>query len=201
MREAIIEKLQKHMSIRPSTEADVVYAPVQVRKLMERTKNGSGFPRLVFFCDWVVHGGLDRCEAKNVLIEIDDRLKHYDASKPWAIDPDGRVGAFLSHRAFLAELQAYLESQGINEVWTRDLSVWHTVSELYSEVIRDCPLEVQRKNYPFPYVSRLEISDCKPSQPVVDANPGQDHIGWKWTFTLSDGKTFHMEHTSSFGGG
>ncbi len=54
MREAIIEKLSKHLSAPPSGEADVVYALVQIRKLMERDKVSSNYPRLKFFCDWVV---------------------------------------------------------------------------------------------------------------------------------------------------
>lgn len=37
MRDAIIEKLPKHMAEEPKTEADVVYALVQIRKVLEHT--------------------------------------------------------------------------------------------------------------------------------------------------------------------
>ena len=201
MREAIVEKLNRHLSLPPSSEADVVYAFVQVRKLMERSKVASEYTRLKFFCDWVVHGGLAGMEAQQVLIEIDDRLKFHDSRKPWEIDPDGRVGALLSHHALCAELDRYLEAAGITQIWTKDPAIWHKVSKLYSEIVRDCPLEIKRQNYQFPYISKLEITDCKPWEPMVKANPGQDHVGWNWTFTLSDGRTFQMGHSSSFGKG
>jgi len=199
MRDAIVEKLSRHLSSPPSSEADVVYAFVQVRKLMERSNAASMYPRLKFFCDWVVHGALAGAEAQQVLIEIDDRLKSHDSRKPWEIDPDGRVGALLSHQELCAELDRYLEAAGVTQIWTKDPALWNKVSGLYSEIVRDCPLEIKRKNYQFPYISKLEITDCNPLEAIVKANPGQVHVGWNWTFTLSDGRTFEMGHTSSFG--
>jgi hypothetical protein len=201
MREAIVEKLNLHLSAPPVSEADVVYAFVQIRKLMERSGVSPDYPRLKFFCDWVVHGGLAGAEAQQVLIEIDDRLKFHDSRKPWEIDPDGRVGALLSHQAVCAELHRYLETAEVTQIWTRDPSVWFNVSKLYSEIVRDCPLEIKRKDYEFPYIAKLAITDCEPWEPMVKANPGQDHVGWNWTFTLSDGRTFEMGHSSSFGSG
>jgi hypothetical protein len=196
MREAIIEKLHTHLSSPPSSEAAVVYAFVQIRKLMEKSNAAGMYPRLKFFCDWVVHGGLAGTGAQQVLIEIDDRLKFYDSRKPWEIDPDGRVGAFLSHAALCTEMDRYLETAGVIQVWTKDPAVWHQVSKLYSEIVRDCPLETERKNYQYPHISKLEITDCMPSKPVAEANAGLDHIGWNWAFTLSDGRTFEMRHSS-----
>jgi hypothetical protein len=200
MQEAIIEKLSAHLSVPPVKESDVVYALVQIRKLMERG-GLAPYQRLKFFCDWVVHGGLTGKETQRVLAEIDDRLKFHDASKPWEIDSDGKVGELLSHSAFRSEFHRYLESAGVSEIWTTDPSVWHKISRLYAEIVRDCPLECDRKDYTFPYIAKLEITDCEPWQPIVEANPTHDHIGWNWTFTLNDGRTFEMCNTSSFQNG
>ena len=202
MREAIIEKLGKHLSAPPSGEADVVYALVQIRKLMERDKVSSNYPRLKFFCDWVVHGGLAGKEAQRVLIEIDDRLKYYDNRKPWEIDPDGKVGDLLSFQSLCFEFHHFLESMGVQQIWTKgDGYTWFGVKKLFSEIIRDCPLEIARKDYEFPYISRLEITDGEPWKAGMKANLGSEHIGWNWTLTLSDGRTFKMGHSSSYGRG
>jgi hypothetical protein len=200
MRDAIIEKLNKHLSSPPADEADVVYAFVQIRKLMDQSGVSKNYPRLKFFCDWVVHDSLAGTQAQQVLIEIDDRLKFYDAHRPWEIDPDGKVGELLSHQGLRAELCAYLETIGINRNWANDLWGWHAVSKLYSEIVRDCPLEIERKGYQFPYIKKLAITNCEPHEPTVKANPGHDHIGWEWTFTLSDGRTFTMGNSSSMSG-
>jgi hypothetical protein len=197
MCEAIIEKLNQHCSRAPATEAEVVYTLVQVRKLLEKAKIGSNYRRLKFFCDWAVHGRLSGSEAQQVLIEIDDRLKFHDRRTPWEFDPDGQIGALISHHALCAELGRYLDEVGVKQIWTKDMFTWHKVSKLFSEVVRDCPLEIQRQGYSFPYISRLEITDCDPWEPIVKANLHQEHSGWNWTFTLSDGRTFQLGHSSS----
>jgi hypothetical protein len=113
-------------------QADVVYALVQVRKLMERTNTGGHYQRLKF-CDWVVHGQLTGPEAKHVLIEIDDRLKFHYRRKPWEFDPDGGISALVSHHALCVELGRYLDDVGVTQVWTRDMFAWYKVSKLFSE--------------------------------------------------------------------
>jgi hypothetical protein len=199
MQDAIIEKLNRHFNTPPETEADVIYAFVQVRKLLERSGRKGEFPRLKFFCDWAVHGGLAGTEAQQVLIEMDDRLRHAGVRTPWEIDPDGRVYELVSHRALLQEMSRYLTSADVSTAWTGNPFAWHQVSRFYSEIVKDCPLTITRKDYDFPYVARLEITECKPAPPIVEANPHADHIGWTWVFSLNDGRTFPMTHTSSIG--
>lgn len=201
MRDAIIEKLNRHFTAPPKTEADVAYAFVQLRKLLERNNDKKKFPRLTFFCDWVVHGHLSGPEAKLVLIELDERLRFYKSSEPEGIDRDGHVLEILSHRLLQRELSSYLIASGVNDSWTSIPSSWYLLSKLYSEIVRDCPLKTSRHDHKFKYLANLAITECEPSPLIVATNPGGQHIGWKWTFTLSDGRSFEMTYTSSFGRG
>jgi hypothetical protein len=198
MRPAIIKKLNRHMSSAPKTEADVVYGLVEIRKLLEQSGHKERFPRLVFFCDWVVHPWLKGRETQNVLMELDQRLGRYDASRPWEIDEDGKVHELLSLGRFAEELNACCRENGIDEIWTQDIWVWREVSRLYSEIVRDCPLSMTRKDYGFDYLATLEIDGCEPSQAIVEANPQNEHIGWNWKFTLNDGRTFNMPFTAGY---
>jgi hypothetical protein len=198
MGSSIIEKLNRHMASPPQKESDVVYALVEVRKLLEQTGEKETFSRLTFFCDWVVHPLLDKKNAQNVLLELDGRLGGYDASRPWEIDPDGQVHDLLSFRRFWQELNAYCKHVGITDGWTRDYLSWRQVARLYSGIVRDCPL-IMRKGYRFRHIAKVEITNCEPSKVVMGANPGDDYVGWKWTFTLSDGRSFEMPYTSGYG--
>ena len=198
VRDAIIEKLNRHMSIPPKTEADVVYALVEIRKLLEQSGRKEDLPRLTFFCDWVVHPWLKGTETQNVLKELDERLGKYDTARPWELDPDGHVHELLSFRRFREELHAYSEEVGIQEGWTRDPTAWREVSRLYSMIVRDCPLSMSRQGYDFNYLAQLEISGCEPSEVVTNANPHMNHIGWSWKFTLNDGRTFNMPFTAGY---
>ena len=199
MRDAIIEKLQRHFSKPPDDEADVIYAFVQIRKLLERDSAKKTYPRLTFFCDWVVHGQLSKRGAAAVLRQLDDGLNAYDSSRPWDMDHDGSVLLLLSHRQLQMELAKYLAEVGIEEIWTTAPRVWHDVAKLYSEIIRDCPLTMTREDTGLTYLRQVEITECEPVAAIVEANPGADHIGWNWKFTLSDGRSFSLQHTSSIG--
>jgi hypothetical protein len=199
MRDAIIEKLTRHLSKPPECEADVVYAFVQVRKLLERDRAKKAYPRLTFFCDWVVHGHLSGTEAAEVLRQLDDGLNRYDPTRPFDIDRHGKVLPILSHRQLQAEMGRYLAEVGVEEIWTVSLRVWHDVARLYSEVIRDCPLVMPQLNTGLTYLRQVEITECEPVAAIVAANPHAQHHGWNWKFTLSDGRCFSLQHTSSIG--
>ena len=82
------------------------------------------------------------------------------------------------HIVLQQELLRYLSLTGINDTWARNPAWWHRLSELYTE-----------------------ITAGRPFAPIGEANPGQHHIGWIWTFTLNDGRSFEMHRTSSFGDG
>lgn len=186
------------MSSAPKTEAAIVYGLVEIRKLLEQGGHKGRFPRLVFFCDWVVHPWLKGRETRNVLMELDRRLGRYDASRPWEIDEDGMVHELLSLRQFAGELNACCRENGIGEIWTQDLQVWRDVSRLYTEIVQDCPLTMTRRDYGSNYLATLEIDSCEPNRAIVEANPQNEHIGWNWRFTLSDGRIFNMPFTAGY---
>ena len=138
----------------------------------------------------------ESAEARKVLMELDERLRHYDASRPWDIDPDGQVHNFLSSSRFSQELQTCCADASIKATWTQDYQAWRQVARLYSEIVRDCPLSISREDYEFTYLARLEIDNCEPSTVIMEANPGKGYVGWNWKFTINDGRTFNMPFTS-----
>jgi hypothetical protein len=199
MIDEIKQKLDKHFALAPATEADVVYALVQTRKLLERSGEGGKFPRLKFFCDWTVHGKLTGREAKNILLELDDTLKSCGDRQIWEVDNDGKVYDLVSHQGLRRELLDYLSGAGVVASWPKDPFIWHEVCRHYSRILKDCPLTISREDYPHSYLSRLEITACEPEVKIVEANPDSEHIGWTWTFILNDGRSFPMTHTSGIG--
>jgi hypothetical protein len=185
------------MACVPATEADVVYALVEVRKLLEQSGDESNYQRLVFFCNWVVHPTLDRSESQNVLNELDRQLHGFDPNNPSTIDHSALAHRFMSFHQLCGELRAYLRKQGITAFWTTDVAGWRSFARLYSEVVKDCPLVLTRRSGISPYLMKLEISSCEPDKVITQANPGMDYIGWKWVFTLDNGRSFAVPFTSA----
>ena len=198
MPNGIIEKLTQHMQAFPEREADVVYALAQVRKILEYGEVGD-FHTLQFFCDWALHTRLDRSVAQRMLKTLDGQFRHYDSKKPWAIDPGGKALEIFSFRLFWQQLAKFCEKHELPTVWVDYLN-WKQVVKLYGEIVRDCPLVMTRKDYQFVYLKKFVLTACEPSQILVEANPGREHFGFNWEFTLSDGRTFNMPYTTTYSG-
>ena len=197
MRSAICEKLGPHMNEPPRAEKDVVYALVEIRKVLEHDAEAERLWTLRFFCDWAVHTTLDRGGAQKILTFLDERLGHFNPASPENVDPDGLVHKILSFDLFREHLLEFLTTNDLRAMWAEDDFVWKKFLVLYGEIVRDTPLFMTRRNYEFRYLRQLVITACEPSQAIVQANPGQRFHGFKWEFTLDDGRSFTMPYTSN----
>jgi hypothetical protein len=66
----IISKLTGELNKGITTEPQVVYLLVGIRKLIERNDE-SEYPNLKFHCDWALHSRLDRAGARAILRKFD----------------------------------------------------------------------------------------------------------------------------------
>ena len=71
MKEEISRKLTAQLNEGITTEVQVVYLLIGIRKLIERDNKWEQYPTLNFSCDWVLHSKLDRSAAKAILREFD----------------------------------------------------------------------------------------------------------------------------------
>src|SRR5947207_2263802 len=79
MTEDIIRKLTVELNKGITTEVQVVYLLVGIRKLIERDEVEEKYPALMFHCDWAVHAKLDRAPAKSILRLLDEAQPHLKA--------------------------------------------------------------------------------------------------------------------------
>lgn len=196
-RTEIAEELFDLMNKPPERKQEVVYTLVQVRKILEHDGNGDEASLLRFYCDWAFHTKLDRRGAAYILRILDERLGQYRPWSPETIDPDGRVSQVLSFDLFNRCLSDFSRQNDLPTVWTEDWFAWQKTIMFYGEQVRHTPLIMTRKDYKFRYLQKLVIAACEPSREIVEANPNEAHFGFKWQFTLNDGFTFCLPHTSN----
>lgn len=76
--EEILNKLNIFLKNRVSfkEECEVVYLMIEIRKILEREKNGK-YSILRFYCDWTVHIQKDRIteDMKKIIIKVYERVK------------------------------------------------------------------------------------------------------------------------------
>jgi len=115
MEEAIVGKLRALLQNGITTEPQLVYLLVEIRKLYERS-NTTLPPYLEMFCDWVVHAKLDRAKWAGMARELKDRR--------------------IAQEEFQRGLALVLANQGMPEPPN-----WLQVLQLLAAVLEDCPLE------------------------------------------------------------
>jgi hypothetical protein len=155
MKMDLIEKLKLHLSKGITSEPDVVYFMVAIRKLMEQDDSSSHFGSLPFFCDWAVHSKMERAAARKMIKRFDDLYiaretqtaaeydKTFEGFEQWASGANFKkdLGLFLTKYAFSSDLCS-----------NHDL--WRNFLNAYVDVITDCPLEFE---IPFKKVRKVIV--------------------------------------------
>lgn len=103
----------------------------------------------------------------------------------------------LSFDLFNRCLSDFSRRNDLPTVWTEGWLVWQKTITLYGKQVRHTPLMMTPKDYKFRYLQKLVIAACEPARDIVEVNPSQADFGFKWQFSLNDGYTFCLSHTSN----
>jgi hypothetical protein len=194
MRDAIVQKLSVILTQAPRNESEVVYAFVEIRKLLEREyPKRREFEVLTFFCDWVAHIKLDRKGAQRMLAVLDAELRPSGEPVPEHVPPTSALYQFISLEPLYDEIGRFCKHFQFPGRWT-DPAVWKECMRLYGQVVRDCPLAIRGQGTTARYISELRLIDTRD----CDEPPDKRCFSWCWQFTLSDTKEFRMTSTYSY---
>ena len=121
MTDEIIRKLKTLLDQGICSEAEVVYLLVGIRKLLERDgRLKRTYPKLKFYCDWVLHPELDRKDAREIL-----------ESKS--------IKQILEMNVFRDALSDFLAAKLDAQV------EWQDFLRLYVRIISDIPLKLKEE--------------------------------------------------------
>ena len=178
MQSAIITKLKGELAQPISTERQVVYILVEIRKFLELTDQKDKYDHLWFHASWAVHPRMNRGVAAKL-------LECFDQAFPLLKDKEidelpselGReISDAIALRHFQRQLKDFLVLYDLSTtVVTRH---WTTFLRLYVSVIEDCPLVVSsgKVKKKLTNVSHVIVS-------VEDApgkSPGLGHTKYQW---------------------
>lgn len=169
---AIVEKIKAVVESPDTSEHQVVYILVQIRKAAERAKVKLG-DTLELYCDWVVHSSLDRRGAKAI-------VKVFDESRSLSISLGGEqeaksqtklvVDRLLDFSELRTEVNHFLVTIAVpalrDDWWDR--FVFHL-----AHVIEDCPLRGDGNSAG--QVFEVTVETC--------THEDRLHVGWKGSDT------------------
>jgi hypothetical protein len=193
MRPAILTKLAAELQEPISTERQVVYIMVELRKLMELNEDGAQYPALTFHCDWVAHPVLDRRQAREIVELFDRSQEVHESASEVQTNPDmsfmRKLGPTLTMTNFRNELNGYLRSQGLEPSIPNEDEKWATFLTHYAGVIEDCPLRCVGQDLRYVDEVYLKVLNVLPLRAVRGGF--QLAIEWNWR-----SKVTGREHTN-----
>jgi hypothetical protein len=189
MRNAIIDKLKAHMTECPRTEPDVVYALVQIRKLLEHAHEKDKYAWLNLFCNWGVHPKLDKSKkAINILQILEDGLIRVSFLDMSTFDRDGKAGEVLSFDLFRSELSQFCKTNDLPENWANEC--WRELLALYAEIVKDSPLTIQQLDTTKKVRQAVLTATDSSERYVEEPRPGKVVLHLDWELTLDNGEPY-----------
>lgn len=186
VKSAIIEKLQSELAVPIENERQVVYVLVEVRKVIEQTKEATGrnpFPSLELYCNWAVHPWLDRKPAKELLKKLDSLY-----SKLFGCglneEDHSQLSSILNFENFRAELGQFLNEHELPTELSTDKGQWLDFLKWYSRVIEDCPLVCRSRDAALEKVDEVVFSKANQGYgtPELDHNVAGFNIEWRFLY-------------------
>jgi hypothetical protein len=190
MRKVIIEKLRRHLTECPGTEADVVYALVEVRKVLDQADKEEkyrkyGWVNLV--CNWVVHIELCNSKAAEILEILENRLIHVSFLDLSTFDKDGKAGDVLSFDLFRGELSQFCKTYDLPTKWVDQC--WGEFLTLLAQVVQDCPLTLKQPDIHEKLRKAVLTATDSSERFIEEPHPGKVVLHLDWELMLDNGDT------------
>jgi len=183
MQDELLRKINDALSSAITTEMQVVYLLVEIRKLLDRDNYTQ--PTIRSFSNWVVHTSLEHKAEGTTQV-----LQEFDECVSLTIEENKGPGTFPQHyslRNFRDGLQTFLAAYTLPTQLTDDDTTWQTFCRLYSDVVSDCPITLTASRVALNYIDKVELvtnmrlPDGYQQLPLLD-----------WKVTLKSGRVMFM---------
>jgi hypothetical protein len=175
----IVSKLNRELGEPITSERQVVYILVELRKLLELQKTLDDYWTLKLCSDWAVHPVLDRATAQVIVSRFDDYEAKYRRDNVGVSQAEmPELTDFVEHKAFRSELIAACQRYEVSAGAFLDDASWRSFLVHYTEIVRDCPFEA--KSETTTYVTRVTAQAVTPEMTAVIMPNKQFGIQWTW---------------------
>lgn len=142
-REQIIKKLQiffkNHVSL--NNESDIVYLMAETRKLLELDNIKNNYDPIRFYCNLMLHAGLDNPRTTRFISDKFDKFVDPDKSnKEIAQNMIKNEVDFFKLKDFKDKLEKFLENHSLPTNFIKSNTAWITFVNLFFCVAEECPV-------------------------------------------------------------
>jgi hypothetical protein len=169
MRHIILEKLAAELSLPITTERQVVYILVEIRKLLELGQKSNGCDSLRFCCDWVVHTLLSGKMARSVVAKFEnvhqqqEKLSHAKDGQKVLLDWEflAEFDLVISFATFRHQLTEFFRENHLDPSRVTADGNWTLFLIQFVAVVEDCPLRFVAPAHEHAEVVVLSVADVR----------------------------------------
>jgi hypothetical protein len=177
MERDIVCKLTAELEQQITSERQIVYILVELRKLLEKNNTLNQYRALKLCCDWAAHPRLSYASAQ-VITRLFDQYEAKYRREPLGVSQADmpELVEFCEHTRFRAQFIEACEASGIPSRAPKNDEWWGAFLTQYSEVVKDCPIEARADNTK--YVTRVTASAMPPE--LIGITNRRFGICWMW---------------------
>jgi hypothetical protein len=185
----IRSKLGEQLTRGLTSEPQVVYVLVGIRKLIDRHELCEKYPDLYFHCNWALHASMNRKPAQTLLKVFDDAhafFRDNSASKSLPNNLSREVDRISQMKTFETDLSEFLKDCDLPPLTFVSPDGWARFHFLYTQVIQDVPLQVSKSVDAggLQYISHVVVN-CESARETIKYGGAEHHV-YKVTWTGHD---------------
>jgi hypothetical protein len=190
---AILRKLKRELAQDISTEGQVVYILVEIRKLIEQTDESRQYETLYFYCSWAVHTRMTKAVANKMLEKFDEA---YSLLRNRGLDELPReisngIQEMTAMRRFHRQLSDFLRKHELERSIVDNQ--WTAFLRLYASIIEDCPLTVKGESKKLRNVKKVIVCVDDAREQIHEGSEKYLLYRLRWTCHGKDGSTGTIE--------
>jgi hypothetical protein len=166
-----VEKLRRELGREITTESQVVYILAEIRKMLEKTNDGTDYFALEFYCSFALHTKMSKAGAKRILERFDKAHPFLVRKEEIPRDLRGEIDETIHLRTFERQLKQFLKT---NELPTRlftEGNEWLRFIQLYGGVIDEGELLVEGDGVQLEHIDRAVVRLQVASEPIGNGVP------------------------------
>jgi hypothetical protein len=167
----IVRKLRAELERGISTESQVVYVLVKIRRLLDLDQDSastSGYSALRLCCNWAVHAKLSHSQAHNIVRLVDSLYPNLLSGKSTDQEKND-LRKIFSLNTFRGELTQFLSDKRLPMLPDAE---WNSFLTCFLNTIEDCPLVCEANGANVTEVDEVVlIKDIGDSDRIPDGKP------------------------------
>jgi hypothetical protein len=156
-RNSILEKLGRELQRDITTERQVVYVLVEIRKAIEQAGDWEKYYALDFYCSFALHTRMYKVGARRILGRFDKAYPLWIGNKEVPRDLQNEIDQTTKLERFHDEMKAFVT---VNDLPTRlfeEPDAWVRFIHLYGNIIDECELVLKGDRIKLQFIDRVVV--------------------------------------------